>query len=265
MSIHASAQIAAGAHIGANVRIGPFAIVEDDTTIGDGCIIDSHAMVRRHVHMGSDNEIGPFAVIGGLPQDLSFDRDSVTRVEIGSGNVFREGVTINRGSQATDKTVLGSNNYLMNNSHVGHDCRVGDHCVFASCATLGGHVQMGSRVFFGGGAMVHQFCRVGDFAIVAGVIGVRKDVLPFAMLGGQPVRHYRVNSIGLRRAGVTNERIKTVGEAYRVLKSQHTRWDTAIEQAGLRETEEILLLKNWLAANSKRGIYRFAGGRGEAD
>ncbi len=250
--IHPSAIIADNVTLGENISIGPFAIIEDNVTLGDNCTIDGHAIVHSHTIMGDNNHVYPQAVIGGLPQDLSFDPSIVTTTLIGDNNSFREGVTISRGSAASGTTQVGSNCYFMNNAHVAHDCIVGDNNIFATSATLGGHVVVGSRVFFGGGAMVHQFCRIGSFAMIAGVIGVRKDVMPYTLIGGQPVKHYRLNTIGLRRAGITGDRYKALSKAFRCLKDNQPLADD------IPDTDEIVHLKHWLAADSDRGIYGFA-------
>lgn len=250
--IHPTAIIGETAILGENCSVGPFAIIEDNVTLGSNCTIDAHAIVHAHTQMGDNNHVFPQAVIGGLPQDLGFDPSVVTTTEIGDNNSFREGVTVSRGSAATGKTTIGSNCYLMNNTHIAHDCVVGDNNIFATSATLGGHVVIGSRIFFGGGAMVHQFCRVGSFAMVAGVIGVRKDVIPYTLAGGEPVKHYRLNTIGLRRAGISGDRYKALSQAFRCLKDNQPLDDS------IADTEEILHLKDWLAEKSDRGIYGFA-------
>ena len=155
--IHATAVIADTAQLGNNVTIGPFAIIEDHVIIGDDCIIDGHALIQSYTKMGDHNHVYPHAVIGGLPQDLSFDPATVTYTEIGHHNSFREGSTVSRASFEGQATRIGSHCYFMNNSHVAHDCIVGDNNIFATSATLGGHVHVGNKVFFGGGAMVHRY------------------------------------------------------------------------------------------------------------
>ncbi len=244
-SIHPTACVAADARLGAGVSVGPYAVIESGAEIGDGCRIEAHAVIHSFVRMGRNNHVFPQAVIGGLPQDLGFDPLMPTYVEIGDGNVFREGVTVSRATQKGDATRIGANNYLMNNSHVAHDCRLGDHNIFASGATLGGHVQVGDRVFFGGGVMVHQFCRIGSYAILQGLAGINKDVIPFTMVGGRPGKHYRLNLVGLRRAGIDGDRLKAVSAAYRRLRNKKSLDD-------LPDTPELIYLRCWLAEESKR-------------
>jgi UDP-N-acetylglucosamine acyltransferase len=244
--IHPTALVSADIEIGAGVQIGPFAIVEGPGRIGEGSCIEAHAIIRPHTYMGKNNRVHPTAVLGGLPQDLGFDASTVTRLEIGDGNTFREGVTISRATQAGGATVVGSGNYFMNNTHFGHDGVMGDANILASGATLGGHCQVGDRVFFGGGVMVHQFCRIGSFAILQGLAGINKDALPFVMVGGRPGKHYRLNLVGLRRAGIDGDRLKAVSQAFRRLRAKE-----GLE--GLPETEELTYLRRWLEQGSKRG------------
>lgn len=244
--IHPTAYVAPEARLGAGVSVGPFAVIEGPCEIGDGCRIDAHAVIHAYVRLGRNNRVHPHAVLGGLPQDLGFDSQTETYLEIGNDNVFREGVTLSRATRPGGATRVGSENYVMNNSHIGHDCIVGDRNIFASGATLGGHVQVGDGVFFGGGVMVHQFCRIGSLAILQGLAGINKDVIPFTLVGGRPGKHYRLNLVGMRRAGIDGERLKAVSAAYRHLRNRES-------LDGLSEVPELVYLKGWLAAESKRG------------
>jgi UDP-N-acetylglucosamine acyltransferase len=250
VKIHPSAVIAPDAKLGVGVSVGPFAVIEGRVEIGDGCVIGAHAIIQPWVRMGANNTVHPTAVLGGLPQDLAFDPAQETWVEIGDGNVFREGVTISRATQPGQATRIGSHCYLMNNSHVGHDCTVGDYTIFAGGATLGGHVHVGDRVFLGGGVMTHQFCRIGSFAMLQGLAGINKDVLPFMMVGGRPGKHYRLNLVGMRRAGIDGDRLKAVSAAIRRIRN-----GAALD--GLADTPELAYLTAWLAEPSKRGILPF--------
>lgn len=243
--IHATAIISPDVELGNDVTVGAFAVIEGPSQIGDGCIIDAHALIRSRVRMGRRNHVHPGAVLGGVPQDLAFESATITTLEIGDSNVFREGVTLSRATKPGGATRLGSGNYLMNNAHVGHDCVLGDGNIFASGATLGGHSQVGDRVFLGGGVMVHQFCRVGSLAILQGLAGINKDVLPFTMVGGRPGKHYRLNLVGLRRAGIDGDRLKAVSAAFRRIKARQ-------DLEGLPDTEELAYLREWLAADSRR-------------
>lgn len=249
--IHPTAQVANSAKLGERVIVGPFAVIEDDVILGDDCIVHAHAIIHRLVKFGNNNQVYPHAVIGGLPQDLSFDPDSETFVRIGDNNTFREGTTVNRATRKNSSTRIGCNCFFMNNSHMGHDCVIGDNNVLATGATLGGHVLVGDGVFFGGGVMVHQFCRIGSLVMIRGTTGVSMDVIPYTMVGGVPARHYRLNTVGLRRAGIVKNRYKMVSQAFRLLRNRQT-----ID--GLEATQEILRLREWLSGESKRGIHGFA-------
>ncbi len=244
--IHPTAYISPDVELGTDVSVGPFAVIEGPGRIGDGCVIEAQAVIRPHVRMGRDNRVHPHAVLGGLPQDLGFKPDTETFLEIGDHNTFREGVTISRATVVGEATRIGSGNYLMNNTHVGHDCRLGDHNILASGATLGGHVAVGDRVFFGGGVMVHQFCRIGSFAILQGLAGINKDVLPYTLVGGRPGKHYRLNLVGLRRAGIDGERLRAVSAAFRCLRARQ-------DLGGLPDTAELAYLRAWVAERSRRG------------
>lgn len=248
--IHPTAHVSPHAKLGEGVSVGPFAVIERNVEIGGGCRIGAHAVIQPWVRMGRDNVVHPTAVLGGLPQDLAFDEETETWVEIGHGNVFREGVSISRATQSGRATRVGNSCYLMNNSHLGHDCELGDYNILASNVALGGHVKVGDRVFFGGGAVVHQFCRVGSYAMLQGLAGINKDVLPFMMVGGRPGKHYRLNLIGMRRAGIDGEQLKAVSVAMRRLRDKQALDD-------MPETPETEYLRQWLAEGSKRGILPF--------
>jgi UDP-N-acetylglucosamine acyltransferase len=246
MIIHETAFISPDVSLGKGVSVGAFAVVEGPGVIGDGCIVHAHAVIRPHVNMGRNNHVHPSAVLGGLPQDLGFNPSTITTLDIGDDNVFREGVTISRATIENGATRLGSGNYFMNNSHAGHDCKIGDGNIFASGATLGGHTHVGDRVFFGGGVMVHQFCRIGSFAILQGLAGINKDVLPYTMVGGRPGKHYRLNLVGMRRAGIDGERLKAVSAAFRRIRNRQ-------ELDDLPDTPELAYLREWLKDSSRRG------------
>lgn len=249
-NIHPSAVISSHVTLGRAVTVGPCAVIEDDVVIGDDCIIEAFAMIRSNVTLGSGNHVFPQAVIGGVPQDLSFNAKTPSRVFIGDNNVFREGVTIHRATRKESATRIGSENYLMNHSHVAHDCRLGNNAILASGVTLGGFVDVGDQVFMGGGVMVHQFCRIGTLSMVRGLTGVSKDVMPYSLLGGFPVRHYRLNLVGLRRAGITADRLKSLSVAFRNLRKSG--------QIGeIEPTSEIDYLRKWMNTESKRGVHPF--------
>ncbi len=254
MSIHPSAFIDPTARIGEGVSVGAGAIIEAHVVVGDGCVIDAYAVVRRGVRMGRNNRLHPFCVIGGDPQDLGFEASTPSWVEIGDDNEFREHVTVHRATREGGATRLGSGCLMMNYSHVAHDCVLGDGCILANGVQLGGHVEVGEGVVFGGGAMVHQFCRVGARAMVAAMVLLRKDVLPFTLVGGEPVRHYRANRIGLRRSGMSEEVVASIGRALRELRRSGNR-----SVGDCSGSPELRRLRDWLAEPSRRGVYGWAG------
>ncbi|NOV31056.1 acyl-ACP--UDP-N-acetylglucosamine O-acyltransferase [Methylomonas sp. ZR1] len=248
--IHPTAFIETGAILGENVSVGPFAVIEAGAVIGANSRIGAHAVVHAHVKMGDGNVLHPHAVLGGLPQDLGFDAQTESWLEIGDNNVFREGFTAHRATVAGSATRIGSGCYFMNNSHVAHDCAVGDKTIFANNVAIGGHVEVGHNVFMGGAVVVHQFCRIGAYAIVQGTTGINMDVIPFMLIGGRPAKHYRLNIVGLRRAGIVGENYKVLSAAFRLLKNKKS-----LEE--LQSTEELQYLRRWLAVDSKRGLHGF--------
>ncbi|MDD5277119.1 MAG: acyl-ACP--UDP-N-acetylglucosamine O-acyltransferase [Methylovulum sp.] len=249
-TIHPTAYIAPGARLGDNVAVGPFAVIETNVEIGANCQIGAHAVVQPYVKMGEGNTLHSHAVLGDLPQDTSFKAETVSWLIIGNNNVFREGFTAHRSAKEQGETHIGSGCFFMNNSHVAHDCHTGDNVIFANNVAIGGHVDVGNNVFMGGGVVAHQFCRIGAYAIVQGTTGLNMDVIPFTLIGGRPARHYKLNTVGLRRAGITGERYKVLSAAFRLLRNKQG-------LDALEETEELKLLKAWLAVKSKRGVHGF--------
>lgn len=252
--IHSSASVAAGAQLGAGVRIGPGAVIEDSVSIGDGTEIGPHAVVRAYTRIGRNNRIDAHAVIGGRPQHTAWD-GAETWVEIGDDNDIREFVTINRAFVAGATTRIGSGCLLMAYAHVGHDCTVGDRVILTNAAQLGGHVDVGRNAVFGGHSGAHQFTRIGAYCMVGAQTVLRKDALPFTLIGGEPVRHYRLNRVGLRRNGFDRDRYRAVEAAFRRLRDGDRSLD------GVPATDDIHYLRTWLEADSRFGIYGFATGR----
>jgi len=248
--IHPTAYVAPTAVLGENVTLGPFAVVDENVELGAGCQLGAHAVVQPYVKMGEGNVLHPHAVLGGLPQDTSFKAETISWLEIGNNNVFREGFTAHRGSIENAVTSIGSGCFFMNNSHVAHDCVVGNKTIFANNVAIGGFVEVGDNVFMGGGVVVHQFCRIGSYAIVQGTTGLNKDVIPYMLIGGRPPKHYRLNSVGLRRAGIKGGRYKVLSSAFRLLKNKQSLDD-------LQQTDELIFLQQWLSVDSKRGLHSF--------
>lgn len=246
-TIHPTALVDPAARLGSDVRVGPYAVIAADTEIGDGCEIGPHVVVHRYVRLGAHNRVHAHTVLGDTPQDVSFE-ECESWVEIGDRNVIREHVTVHRASGPERPTRIGSGCFLMAGSHVAHDCRVGDRVVMTNSVLLGGQVQVGDRANLGGAAVVHQFCRIGSLTMVGGFAGVGQDVLPYSMVHGIPAVHYRLNTIGLRRAGITGERYRALETAFRALRAGNR------SLADVPETPETTHLREWLAAPSKRGV-----------
>ncbi len=255
--IHPTAVIEPGARLGEGVRIGPYAVIGGDVEIGAGTSIGPHVVIHPHVRLGSANSVHAHAVLGDLPQDVAF-AGAETRLEIGDRNRIRENVTVHRASQPDRLTRVGSDCFLMAGSHVAHDCQVGDRVILTNNVLLAGVVTVGDGANLGGAAVIHQFCRIGELAMVGGFGGVGQDVLPYSMVHGIPACHYRINTIGLRRAGIKGERYGALERAFRALRAG----DRELGEAP--DTPEVRHLREWLAAPSKRGVAAWArpGSRG---
>ncbi len=215
---HPTAIIASGAELADDVVVGPYAVIEDQVSIGAGTVIGPHVVIYSHARIGARNRIHAHAVIADTPQDFSFSGEG-TWVEIGDDNVIRESFTIHRATNTEQPTRIGSKCFLMAYTHVAHDCQLGDGVILTTYAGLAGCVEVGAGAIIGGGAAIHQFCRIGSCAMVAGHAGILKDVLPYSMVWGLPALHYRLNSVGLKRAGVTGERYRALERAFRVLRA----------------------------------------------
>jgi UDP-N-acetylglucosamine acyltransferase len=215
--IDPTARIEDGAVIGEAASIGPYCVIGPHVVIGANCTLVAHVSISGHTSVGADCVISPFAALGGAPQDLSY-RGEPTRLEIGAGCTIREGVTMNIGTvKGGGLTRVGDRGFFMNNSHVGHDCVVGNDAIFASSATLGGHCEIGDFVYIGGLSAVHQFTRIGSQVMVGGVCGVRGDVIPFGLVNGQYACLEGLNLIGMKRRKFTRERLAKVRSFYQEL------------------------------------------------
>jgi UDP-N-acetylglucosamine acyltransferase len=210
-----------------------FSLTGPDVEIGPGSVIGPHVVLNGPMRMGAENRVHQFASLGDAPQDKKY-KGEPTRLEIGDRNVFRESCTINRGT-THDKgvTTIGSDNLFMAYSHVAHDCVVGSNLVFANCATLGGHIEVGDWVTIGGMAAIHQFCKVGAHAFIAGGAIVTRDVPTYVMVAGNPAEPTSVNAVGLSRRGFTPDQIRNIKNAFRVLY----RSDLLLTEAVARLTE----------------------------
>jgi UDP-N-acetylglucosamine acyltransferase len=228
--IDARAVVSPQAKIATNVEIGPFSVIGPDVEIGAGTWIGPHVVINGPTRIGADNKVYQFASLGDAPQDKKYKGER-TRLEIGDRNVFRESVTVNRGTvTGNGVTQIGNDNLLMAYSHVAHDCRLGDQIVLANCATLGGHVELGDWVIMGGLSAVHQFSKVGAHCFLAHNAMVTRDVPPYIMAVGRPAVPHSVNSEGLKRRGFTQEQIRNIRRAYRVLYRSGLKLQAALEE-----------------------------------
>jgi len=228
VSAHPTALVDPRARLGRDVVVGPYAVVERDTVVAERCELRAHAVVKRYTELGAGVVVHEGAVLGGEPQDLAFEA-APSGLRIGDGTRIREGVTVHRASRPDGATVVGSACFLMAYAHVAHDCRLGDAVILANNVALAGHVEVGDRAFLSGGAMVHQFCRIGRLAMVGGISKVVQDCLPFVISDGAPARARGLNVVGLRRAGFGAAQLRVLKEAYRILLRSSLPLQAALE------------------------------------
>jgi UDP-N-acetylglucosamine acyltransferase len=258
MAIAESAVIHAEASLASDVEVGPYAVIGAHVTVGAGTVIGPHVRIDGPTTIGERNRFVGQCSIGTDPQDLKF-RDERTELRIGNDNVFREFVTVNRGTTGGGAvTTIASGNFFMAYAHVAHDCHVGSNTIFANNATLAGHVDVGDFSTIGAFSAVHQFCRVGDHAFIGGGSICTQDVLPFVKtVGNRPAKTYGINTVGLERKGFPKETIEALQRAYRIL----TRSKLLLVDALARiETElgfvsEVRYLVEFIRS-AKRGIIR---------
>ncbi|NEX20385.1 acyl-ACP--UDP-N-acetylglucosamine O-acyltransferase [Thiorhodococcus mannitoliphagus] len=257
MKIHPTAIIEDGASVHPSVSIGPYSIVEAGAVIGEGCRIESCVRIYANTRMGANNRVCHGVTLGSEPQDLTFTPDKARPLTIGDHNHFKEGVNISCGVKSEEGTRIGSHNYWMAFSHAGHDCIVGDHNIFANTATLAGHVEVAHHCFVSGQVAVHQFCRIGAYAMIAGVTGVPQDVPPFALADGHRARMLGLNVVGLRRNGFSQAQRSRIKAVYRLLFKSGLPRDEALSSAQRDypgpETDEILAF----VRTSQRGLISF--------
>ncbi len=214
--IHPTAIIAKEATIGSNVKVGPYVVIEGPVVISDNVEIGPFVHIKGNTFIGENTKIFTGAALGNPPQDMKFKGED-TNLIIGKDNTIREYVMINPGTSATGKTVIGDGNLFMAYVHVAHDCIVGNNCIIANVGTLAGHVEIGDKVVIGGLTGVHQFTRIGSFAIIGGCSKVVQDVPPFAMADGHPAKIYGINTIGIKRAGIAQSDRSVIKKAFDTL------------------------------------------------
>ena len=216
------------ARLGTGVTVGAFATVEAGVELGDYCVVAPGAIVKSGVRAGCHNEFGEHSVVGGAPQHAARPQQ-VGALVIGDHNVFREYVTVHRALKVGTATTIGDHNYVMATAHVGHDCVVGNNCIFANGALLGGHVTVEDRAFVSGAVAVHQFCRIGRLAMVGGHARVVQDIPPYMLVDGQSGCIVGLNIVGLKRSGHTAEHIAELKAAYRTIYRRGLPWKQVLE------------------------------------
>ncbi len=215
--IHPTAVVSPDAELASGVRVGPYAIIEDQVIIGEDTVVEAHAVIRSRTRLGARNRIHPHAVVGGEPQDLKFHGEDSLLI-VGNDNRIREFATLHRGTEGGGGvTRVGNNNLLMAYTHVAHDCVLGDHIIMSNGATLAGHVGVGDHAIIGGLSAVHQFARVGRHAFVGGMTGVAQDVPPWMLAAGSRAVVHGPNVVGLRRAGASRELMSALKSAFRLI------------------------------------------------
>ncbi len=256
--ISSLAHIHKDAQIGTNVRIDPFAVIEDGVVIGDDTHIMSHSVIMRNSILGKSCRIFPGAVIGAIPQDLKFDGEE-TFVQIGDNTTIREFVTVNRGTKDKWKTTVGNNCLLMAYCHIAHDCIVGNNAVIANTVQLAGHVEVGDFAILGGMAAAIQFAKIGAHSYIAGGTEIIKDIPPYIKAGRHPISYVGVNSVGLQRRGFSSEKINSILEIYRNIYTRglNITQATSFIENELPETEEKNEIIKFIK-DSKRGILKAA-------
>ena len=252
--IHPTALIDSCAQLDPSVSVGPYAIIEGPVKLGLGVKVEAHAQVLGDTTVGAHSTIGRAAIIGGDPQDLSFDPATASKLVIGERNTIREQVTIHRGSKPGSITRLGSNNFLMANAHVAHDVQLGDRNVLANGVLLAGHVHVGNNSFLGGGAGFHQFVRVGDYCIIQGNSSITKDV-PHYCCCYLLNRLTGLNVIGLKRAGFTSEQRAAIKDVFSLIYRSGRNLSQALAEADQREWDSnCQRFIDFLKAPSRKGV-----------
>lgn len=254
--IHPTAIVDAGAEIGAGCVIGPYCVVHAHVVLGENCWLQNHVTLAGPMRAGAGNKFYAYCSIGQQTQDLKYEGEP-TFLEIGNENTFREFVTVNRSTTGTGKTRIGNSGNFLAYSHIGHDCTVGDSVVFSNNGTLAGHVQIGDHAIMGGLTAVHQFCRVGRYAITGGCSKIVQDVPPFMIADGNPAKVRGINLVGLERSGFPPEKVKEIKEAFRLIYRSKLNTRQAIEaiRQELPTSDEINQVLEFIE-QSQRGIIR---------
>ncbi|GHB91415.1 acyl-ACP--UDP-N-acetylglucosamine O-acyltransferase [Cerasicoccus arenae] len=250
--IHPTAIIESGAQLADDVSIGAYAYIGAEVVLGSGCVVRHHATVEGYTLMGAQNEVWPYAMIGGKTHDLKFNGGK-PGLKIGDRNVFREYVTVHGATKDGEFTTMGNDNVILAYSHIAHDCHVGNHLVMSSHAAFGGHVVVGDRVNIGWNAGIHQFCRLGDYAMVGACAKAVQDVPPLMIADGNPAEVKTINKVGLERDGFASEEITLARSVFKIFYRENLNRAQALER--LREHPEaksriISMILNFAAGSA---------------
>jgi len=260
MNIHSTAIVNSKAELGANVTIGPFCVIESDAMIGDNTCIGPHVTILPFTTIGAGCTIHANAVLGDLPQDLVFKAETISYVRIGANCTIREGVTIHRGTKPETETVAGEGCFLMANSHLAHNVRLGKQVILANGALLAGYVEVGDFAFISGNAVIHQFCRVGRLAMLGGGGAISKDLPPFCIVRYSHINEVAgLNIVGLRRGGISASDRLTIKRAFHTLYQSGLNVSQATAQIQSESPTGVVLEFCEFIEASKRGICRLEG------
>lgn len=259
MEIHPTAVVSPRAHLARNVRVGAYAVIEDEVVIAGGCDIAAHVVIKRFTSLGRRNRVFEHACLGGEPQDVKFQGEASGLV-IGDDNIIREYVTIHRATGEGEVTRVGHHNFFMIGVHVAHNCDIGDGNIFANGAALAGHIRVEDRAFLSSNAGAHQFVRIGRLAMVGGKSKIVQDVPPFFLTDGNPARLRGLNSVGLRRAGFSTTQRLALKQAYRLLERAGRSLPDALAELEASADENVRHLAAFIRG-SRRGVTRSRQGR----
>ena len=256
VQIHPTAIVDPGATIGAGTIVGPYCVIHADVVLGANCWLQHHVTLCGPMRAGAQNKFYTYCSIGQQTQDLKYAGEP-TYLEIGDENTFREFVTVNRSTTSGGKTRIGSRGNFLAYSHIGHDCVVGNEVVFSNNGTLAGHVQVGDNAVMGGLTAVHQFCRIGRFAITGGCSKIVQDVPPFMIADGNPAEIRGVNLVGLERKNYPPESVRLVKEAFRLIYRSKYNMGQALEavRKELPQSDDIREIVEFIE-KTDRGIIR---------
>jgi len=256
VQIHPTAIVDPNAELGAGTMVGPYCVIGAEVALGQNCWLQNHVTLAGPMRAGAGNKFYSYCSIGQQTQDLKYSGEP-TYLEIGDENSFREFVTVNRSTKSDGKTRIGGRGNFLAYSHIGHDCTVGNEVVFSNNGTLAGHVQVGDNAVMGGLTAVHQFCRIGRFAITGGCSKIVQDVPPFMIADGNPAEIRGVNLIGLERKNYAADKVKLIKEAFRLIYRSKYNTAQALEavRKELEQTDEVREIVQFIET-TERGIIR---------